>query len=89
MTENSGKDNDDIRKAMKPKRGSGPPPRIVSCQDERGEGKWNKILLLFIENKKGEEDHKKNKKKVISVDVIYFSGIDFFSKFIIGSLIEN
>jgi DNA helicase-2/ATP-dependent DNA helicase PcrA len=32
----SGKD--DKRQSMKPKRGSGPPPRVVACADEKAEG---------------------------------------------------
>ena len=31
---------DDLRRAMKPKRGSGPSPRVVACEDERAEAKF-------------------------------------------------
>jgi len=31
---------DDLRRAMKPKRGAGPSPRVVACEDERGEAKF-------------------------------------------------
>jgi hypothetical protein len=35
----SGSDkSEDARRAMKPERGSGPPPRVVACKDERAEG---------------------------------------------------
>lgn len=32
--------SDDLRRAMKPKRGSGPSPRVVACEDERAEAKF-------------------------------------------------
>jgi DNA helicase-2/ATP-dependent DNA helicase PcrA len=31
---------DDLRRAMKPKRGSGPSPRVVACEDERAEAQF-------------------------------------------------
>jgi DNA helicase-2/ATP-dependent DNA helicase PcrA len=31
---------DDLRRAMKPKRGAGPSPRVVACEDERAEAKF-------------------------------------------------
>ena len=32
--------SDDLRRAMKPKRGAGPSPRVVACDDERAEAKF-------------------------------------------------
>ncbi len=37
---NQNKKSDDLRRAMKPKRGSGPSPRVVACEDERAEAKF-------------------------------------------------
>uniref|UniRef100_A0A7S4AC05 DNA 3'-5' helicase n=1 Tax=Pseudo-nitzschia australis TaxID=44445 RepID=A0A7S4AC05_9STRA len=33
-------EKDDLRRAMKPKRGAGPSPRVVACEDERAEAKF-------------------------------------------------
>jgi len=37
---NKNAQSDDLRRAMKPKRGSGPSPRVVACEDERAEAKF-------------------------------------------------
>jgi hypothetical protein len=31
-------ESEEARRSMKPKRGSGPSPRVVACKDERAEG---------------------------------------------------
>ncbi|VEU44473.1 unnamed protein product [Pseudo-nitzschia multistriata] len=36
-TAKEGSPTDELRRAMKPKRGAGPTPRVVACEDERGE----------------------------------------------------
>lgn len=38
ISSSSGSKADELRQDMKPKRGSGPPPRVVSCSDDRAEG---------------------------------------------------
>jgi len=48
----SATERDDLRRAMKPKRGAGPSPRVVACEDERSEARFvvDTILELKASN---------------------------------------
>ena len=60
----SGKSQDEIRKSMKPKRGSGPAPRVVACLDERAEANFVVDTIFDLLNSE-DIDHDK------SVAIIY------------------
>lgn len=40
ISSSSGSKADELRQDMKPKRGSGPAPRVISCSDDKAEGKF-------------------------------------------------